>query len=1187
MFQKLWARLALIIGLTLICWGIVSVYPLKKGIDLQGGIDLIYELDISKVSGTNSGEIAKRVIEVLKARIDPTGVKNLTWRPIAGGTRIQIQMPLASKETQEARKLVNSAKEALANLNLRVPEIVTALRRTGEARTKTFDEMVTPNTPRRALLDQLATAYDTKEKLNNDLAAFTASQKIPTEELLKQLTAANSAYDQALGAVLATNIDMPWLNETLEASSDPKNKAARDSLENLSTRFPQQAPAIKNLLTAYAKLLENRGSGFDDPADLQRLLKGSGVLDFRIAVQTNENASDIQQALEQLRTMGPTKAQTSKTRWFEIDPKNAADLDRQGGLVVAPWGTSKYILLYTDPGHSLDHSNPEKPWKLRNAQVDNDPTSGGLVVAFSFDGAGANYFGLLTTANVSRPMAILLDDKALSAPNINTPITGGSGVITFGRPSETRTAEMIRKEAEMLVSMLEAGSLPAALGSEPVSVQTVGSDLGQDNIDAGFRSGVYAVIAVMAFMTIYYTLTGTFANLAVMINLLMTLSAMALLGATFTLPGIAGIVLTLGMAVDANVLINERIREEVHRGASLWMAVKQGYDKVFWTIFDANTTTSLTSIVLIFVASEEVKGFGVTLLIGLMVHMFTALFVTRTLMMAAIKWGILKQIDDHSIAEYIREIFTLTWLRKGRWPFMRVITVTNFDWIGKRHFFWGLSAVVMIAGMVAFFARGADKYDTEFNGGTQITFRLTKPMDIRMVRSRVEEMAAGLRENPKAAEENGLTPAALKVFATNLAQARVVQVGGESAKVGNEGGTLFRLITTAADNKLLQDLLVSKFSDVLDVKRKVEFRGWDLGNKPVDDLLNQKLIYPISDMTLEKVIPGTTAADLGKNDISKYLGGVAIAVDDINPPQTLAEIKSRLDRLRQQADFAAVQFQSSEIIPIAYAPNTKAGEPAKLTRAVVVAADAQITWQAETQNDSWNRLVALNQWRLVQQALITQSSLEGVTNIDPVVADSAKAQAIISLILSLALILIYVWIRFGGMRYGLGAIFSLVHDAIVALAATVLSGVLVDKFPGIANTLLISDFKINLTMIAAYLTIIGYSVNDTIVIFDRVRENRGRSMLPLTEKLVNDSINQCFGRTIWTTFTVFIVVLIMYIWGGEGVRGFSFAMLIGVITGAYSTLAIAAPSLLNVKETVKPTSSAINPFRNNGLAKQE
>ena len=185
-----------------------------------------------------------------------------------------------------------------------------------------------------------------------------------------------------------------------------------------------------------------------------------------------------------------------------------------------------------------------------------------------------------------------------------------------------------------------------------------------------------------------------------------------------------------------------------------------------------------------------------------------------------------------------------------------------------------------------------------------------------------------------------------------------------------------------------------------------------------------------------------------------------------------------------------------------------------------------------------------------------------------------------SVLVSLFLIVAYVWIRFGGVRYGFGVIFSLMHDAIVAVAATVLAVYIHRTWFG--HFMLVDNFKINMTMIAAYLTIIGYSVNDTIVIFDRVRENRGRSRQPLTQKLVNDSINQCFGRTVWTTFTVFSVVLILYIWGGQGVHGFAYAMLIGVITGAYSTLAIASPMLLHMKDAPVKKAIADNPYKSDG-----
>jgi preprotein translocase SecF subunit len=462
-------------------------------------------------------------------------------------------------------------------------------------------------------------------------------------------------------------------------------------------------------------------------------------------------------------------------------------------------------------------------------------------------------------------------------------------------------------------------------------------------------------------------------------------------------------------------------------------------------------------------------------------------------------------------------------------------------------------------------------------------------MDIGVVRKRittdiVDEIGADSLKDPDPARR-----AALEQMKRDLSQARVQVVGTE--------GNKFELTTTIAEKSQsaeLQERLIKRFSDVLAVKRRLTFRGSQLPERSTaEELLAQKLIFPITDANFDKLMPGVSAAELSDNDLSRYAGGVAISLEGIDPPQSATELAARISNLRGQQDprFAAAHFRDVKVIPVEYAPNEPPGMSPRdrlLTRAVVVVADQNTSYQPDSTDDTWAVKVAQLEWSLTQQALTSQEQLEGVTTFDAVVADSAKQQAIVAIIVSLGLILAYVWVRFGGLRYGIGAILSLAHDAIVAVAATVLCGVLVHKLPGVANALLISDFKINLTMIAAYLTIIGYSVNDTIVIFDRIRENRGRSMTPLTAKLVNDSINQCFGRTIWTTFTVFIVVLIMYIWGGEGVRGFSFAMLIGVFTGAYSTLAIAAPALLNVKEMAAKAPVKLptepSPLRDSGLA---
>ena len=1154
-------RFIIIIAITLMAAWIVHLIPPRKGIDLAGGTSLLYELDLNKVKGDSTG-LAERVVAVLKKRVDPYGQKNLIWR-VVGGKRIQIQMPLADDKTRAAQKELQDALDAVRATSIKDSQIQSALTRNGADREAEISKLAAPGTPRHDLLLKLATAYDQQK------AAQAEEQKYdPLKEpadVLGRVTEAVDQYNSAKNALLNTNVDMVKLQSLLNATNNQRNKDARAALDKMPSDYPLQSTEIKRVIAAHDALAE-LGGGVNDPSELQHLVTAAGVLDFRIAVDPGTLGGvagrEYQDALQSLQQKGPQTAVTESgvhMRWFQIDPSgtdNFIDPGTKlpnGRYVVSEWAGTKYILMHDDLADTLTHDPRRKEWTVSAGEPYNDPQSGGIVLPFNLDGVGGGYMGDLTSSHVGKPMGILLDDKAFTAPNINSRIEG-SGIITFGQPTPTRPNELIKKEAEDLKQIMDAGSLPATLQREPISVVEITPDLGADNIKAGIASAFYALIAVIGFMMVYYTITGVFADLALMINLLLVMAAMALLGGTFTLPGIAGLVLTLGMAVDANVLINERIREELHKGASLWMAVKQGYDKVFWTIFDANLTTSLTSIVLIYVGSEEVKGFGVTLLIGLCIHMFTALFVTRTMMMASIKWGVVRAIDDHSIAEYIREIVTFTWIRNGHWPFMRVITVSNIDWIGKRKIFWGVSAVTIVAGLTAFVMRGEDKYDIEFRGGTQVTFQLKPGINLTedQVRQRVHEL--------------GKIP--------GLEDAGDARVYG----VGKPDEHRFELQTTIADTSTVKrkdkflEALASQLSDVLDVTQKVSITGGDTDPRNIDDLmLRQKLVVPITRGTLDQSFAAAGVPGMPNRDVTNYLHGVGIILDNITPPQTAAKLTDRFKIAQQSQDpaLANVPARDFTIIPLeavgADGKPVPADEDDKrpLVKAVYVSVDEAIPYEENSDAEAvWKDRVAATEWQVIHVALSTESLFKGVTSFDAVVASEAKMQALVAIVLSLGLIVAYVWIRFGGIRYGLGAIFSLVHDAIVALAATVLSGVayyhLFNKHP----FLLITDFKINLTMIAAYLTVIGYSVNDTIVIFDRVRELRGKSHAPLSAKLVNDAINQCFGRTIWTTFTVFIVVLIMYVFGGEGIRGFSFAMLIGVFTGAYSTLAIASPMLL-------------------------
>jgi len=368
----------------------------------------------------------------------------------------------------------------------------------------------------------------------------------------------------------------------------------------------------------------------------------------------------------------------------------------------------------------------------------------------------------------------------------------------------------------------------------------------------------------------------------------------------------------------------------------------------------------------------------------------------------------------------------------------------------------------------------------------------------------------------------------------------------------------------------LTHALEVSFAKQIKVTRRLSFTDVGVSSKHVSTLVNHSIIIPITHNSLAQIAPG-----LPNVDVSNYRGGVAILLQNITPPESVHSMTQRIANMSEEPDFANIEYRPFKVIPLHYAATSAltkgAAQPPPVTSAVVVAVDPNLLYDANSEAviQAWTQKVAAPQWRIVRTALTTSGGLAGITSFAPQVAAEARLNAVASVLISLILIVIYVWLRFGGIRYGFGVIFSLVHDAVVAVAATVLAVFIHQTVIG--KFLLVDNFKINMTMIAAYLTIIGYSVNDTIVIFDRVRENRGRTKQPLTAKLVNDSINQCFGRTVWTTFTVFVVVLILYVFGGPGVHGFAYAMLIGVITGAYSTLAIASPMLLHVKD--KPSNT--------------
>ncbi len=746
---------------------------------------------------------------------------------------------------------------------------------------------------------------------------------------------------------------------------------------------------------------------------------------------------------------------------------------------------------------------------LKSASTDIDPT-GHVIVSFTFDQTGAFLFGDLTTryarpgSQDKRKLAIVLDRTVYNAPNLNEPITGGRGQISGGG-----AGGFTSPEADELVGVLNAGALEVPIDPKPLSEATVDPTLGADVRNKGVRATLISAAAVIVFMLVYYRFSGLIAVISLMLNLILTLAAMLMINATFTLPGIAGIVLTIGMAVDANVLIYERMREEIAKGSSVRMAIQNGFQKAFSTIFDSNLTTLLTAVILFIIGTDQVKGFAVTLIIGLSLSMYTALFVGRLIF---------------DIAERRRWLTTLS--------MSRMIGETNFDFLKQQYLWVGISIVTIVVGMAAFFARGVANYDIDFTGGTMVSFQTTELQ-------KTDDLSAALKTQ----------------FGDQFSIERL-SIGDEKTQEGV--GRYFRLRSTESDTHATAPA--------------------PSGTAPAAD--DQK---PAEDRVREKIY-----ASFSGND-SIHLNMVTV---DVGPISTV-EIK---DGDESAETLIALRFKGGPMSILTFnAGNSSSGEVAEGTLRDMVAGKLKaITTDGKEKFNSLEELfdikglegsgetageLAVRKFTKYQVRAIPtvaaadlesalkaiQSELAATPLFDEVntfassVAGEMKQRAILAIVASILAISIYIWFRFQNLVFGLAAIVALVHDVLVTVGITALASYLTGT--SIGNLLLLEDLRINLATIAAYLTLVGFSLNDTIVIFDRIREVRGKNPA-ITASMINTSLNQTLGRTILTTLTVFIVVLIMYVFGGAGIHGFAWVMVIGCISGTYSSVYIASPILV-------------------------
>lgn len=576
---------------------------------------------------------------------------------------------------------------------------------------------------------------------------------------------------------------------------------------------------------------------------------------------------------------------------------------------------------------------------------------GQVAVSMQMNFEGAKEWEKMTKANQGRQIAIALDEVVFSAPMVNEPIPNGSSSIS---------GSFDIQEALDLANILKAGKLPAPTEIERMVV--VGPSLGKESIDRGLMSLIVGLIAVVAFMIAYYNKGGLIADLALLFNIFFILGVLSTpsFGTTLTLPGIAGIVLTIGMSIDANVLIFERIREELAEGKNLLTAINLGYNKAFWSIFDSNLTTLITAIILSVFGTGLVKGFAVTLIIGIFCSFFTAVFITRLI----IEFMLGKKQDKNISFE--------TTFSKS------IFNAKNFNFISKRKIAYAFSSGIIVLGIVAIIIKGGLNFGVSFKGGHQYIVKFDGDVKAHEVESKLK--------------------------------------GG----FGNDAG-----------------VLVKTFD----------------GNDQVQ----------ITTSYGEKVT--------GDN------------VDE----QVKAALLKGLDSYK-----------------------------------------------------------ALNPH-------VVQSIVVG-----PTIADDIKTTSLQSILIALVAIFAYVFVRFRKVQFGLGALIALFHDVLVVISIFAIL-----RLVGIS-------FEIDEVFIAAILTIVGYSINDTVVVFDRVRETIGdRELDSSLGSVLNEALNSTLSRTMMTSFTTLLVIIVLLLMGGEALRGFSLAMFIGVVFGTYSSIFIATPIVLDTLKKKK------------------
>lgn len=750
---------------------------------------------------------------------------------------------------------------------------------------------------------------------NDALAAYLSGEELPIEdsnattaETPQPAENANASDTGSLASLLGNSV------------SDTANGAGGDSLAT------QQAEARKKnpLFAVWYPNITQEGNVNDGPI--------IGIVAKKDTAKLNEYLR-----LDVVRNKFPNNVK------FVYSAEN-------GEAAKDPNAPLFLFALKTAPGAAESKLEGDR---ITEARMDFNPLTGEPEVVMAMDNAGSRIWAKMTRENAGRFVAVVLDDKVYSYPRVNGEISGGNTSISGGFQAQ---------EAKDLANILKSGKLPAP--ARIVQEQVVGPTLGAESILAGRNSLLLSFVIIFALMLIYYNTAGMVANIALILNLLFTVGILSMFHATLTMPGIAGLVLTIGMAVDTNVIIFERIKEELAGGKTYQQAVTDGYKRSYAPVLDGHITTLITAIILFIFGLGPVLGFATTQIIGLLLSLFCGILVSRLI---TDMWTN-RQRHFNYFTKISKAIF-----RKA-----------NFDFIGKRKIAYGISIVVLLAGIGSLF--NGFNYGVEFAGGRSYTIKFDKQHTVSEVREKLE-------------------PAF-----------------GE-----------FPIVKTIGTN----------------------------------NQLNITTAYMIED-------PGQTVE---------------------------AQVQTKLYE----------GLKTANLIP------------------TDVSFDKFITEYVQS----------------------SQTVL-------PTISDDLVNGAKWATVLSLIAISLYILMRFRRWQYTLGTIIALLHDVCVTLAV----------FSFFRNIVPFS-LEIDQHFIAAILTVIGFSMNDTVIVFDRIREYFRKTPNGNKQTVINRAINDTLSRTIMTSLTVFITILILFIFGGEVTRGFAFAMLIGIVTGTYSSIFVAAPVLVDMDKKDK------------------